>query len=52
MKFVALGVSPEIVMIVEDQDARFFTHSFTEEIRRGEPADSAADHDQVIGLAG
>src|SRR5690606_32029867 len=48
-EFVALGVTAEIVVIIEDQDAGIrLLHSV--EIGRRKPADAGADHDEVILL--
>ena len=49
-KFVALGVSAEIVVVLEDQDARRRAVGFAVEPRRGQSADAAADHDQIVIL--
>ena len=48
---VALGVAAEIVVVVEDQDARAGPRGAVE-VRRRQAADAAADDDQVVGLAG
>ena len=47
--FVAFGVAAEIVMVFDDQDARFGSRRAIE-MRRREAADPAADDDQVIGI--
>ena len=44
-KFVSLGVSAEVVVIVENQDARFRASVLAMEIRGGEPADASANDD-------
>src|SRR5262249_27100183 len=51
-ELVALGVTAEIVVIVEHEDARLRPHSTAVEPCGREPADAAADHDQVITLFG
>ncbi len=48
LELVALGVAAEVVMIVEHQNARVRARGLPKEIRGSEPADAAADHDQVI----
>ncbi|MCZ7641810.1 MAG: hypothetical protein M5U33_02365 [Pseudorhodoplanes sp.] len=48
-EFIALGVAAEIVMIVEDEDARL-RMALAVEIGRRKPADAAADHDKVVAL--
>ena len=49
-KFVALGVSAEIVVIVEDQDAGIGAGALAIQIGRGEAAQAAAHDDEVIAL--
>ena len=48
-KFVALGMAAEIVVIVEDEDARRRVGAAVEPGRR-QPADPAADHHEVVAL--
>jgi len=43
-------VTAEIIVIVEDQDARGGTRLGPIEIGRGEPADAATDDDQIVIL--
>ncbi len=50
-EFIALGVTADIVVVVEDQNARGLV-SGAVEVRRREPADAAADDDQIVILAG
>src|SRR4029077_19550505 len=52
LKLVAFGVSAEIVVVIENQDSCVLAGLFSEEVCGREPADAAADHDEVIGLAG
>src|SRR5262249_8800902 len=49
-ELVALGVAAEIVMVVEDQNARVLARHATVEPRRGKAAAAAADHDEVVAL--
>src|SRR4029077_4035082 len=49
-KFVALGVAAEVVVIVENENAGLRTDRATIEPCRGEAADAAADHDQIVSL--
>jgi hypothetical protein len=49
-EFVALGVAAEIVVIVENENAGLRTDRATIEPCRGEAADAAADHDQIVSL--
>src|SRR5215831_4644072 len=51
-ELVAFGVAAEIVMVVEDQDASAGPRLCPVEIGGGEPADPAADHDQIVALSG
>ena len=51
-KFVALGVSAEVVVIIENEDARFVAGRLAVEMRGRQSADAAADDDQVVGFAG
>ena len=45
LKLVALGVSAEVVVVVEDEHPGAPTEVLDKEVRRGEPADTAAnDH--------
>ena len=45
-------MSAEVVVVVEDQNARVFAGRLAVEVRRGQTADAAADDDQVVSLAG
>ena len=49
-ELVARGVTAEVVVVVEEQDTRVVARLLAEEVRRGEPADAAAHHDQIIRL--
>ena len=51
-EFIAFGVSAEIVVIVEDQDARIAAGALQEVIRRAQAADAAAGDHQIVGLVG
>jgi len=51
-KFVAFGMAAEIVMIVQDENARTFPCASAKEISGRETAEAAADNDEVIVLAG
>ena len=51
-EFVALGVSAEVVVVFEDEDARVRAGVLAIEMRGGEAADAAADDDEVVGFAG
>ena len=44
-------MAAEVVVIVEDENARRRSGGLAEEPRRGEPADACADDDQVVALA-
>ena len=52
VKFVALGVTAEVIMIVEDEHLAIGTERLAEEVRRRKSGDSAADDNEVIALAG
>ncbi len=52
MKLVALGVSAEVVVVVDHQHTRFFACALAEKVCRRQAADSASDHDQVVGFTG
>src|SRR5207253_2543063 len=49
-ELVALGVAAEIVVVVEDEDARVVPGRAAVEPGRGEPADAAADNDEIVAL--
>ena len=51
-ELVALGVAPEVVVVVENEDARAGAGRSQEEPGGGESAQPPADHHQVIALAG
>ncbi len=51
-EFVAAGVSTEVVVIIEDENARLRAGGFAIEVSGGESADASADDDQIVGLAG
>ena len=48
-EFVPLGVAAKIVVIVENQDTGGWLGTMVEP-RRRKPTDTAADHDEVVGL--
>ena len=50
VKFVALGVAAEVVVIVEDQYPRLRAVALAVKVRGREPADTAANHDEVVSL--
>ncbi len=50
MKLVSLGVSAEIIVVIQNQDSGLGADGFAEEVRRGKPTDAAADDHQVIGF--
>ena len=50
MEFVALGMAAEIVVVVEDQDPGPVAVQLAVEVRRRQPAEAAADHDQVVAF--
>ena len=50
-KFVALGVPAEIIVVLENQDARFVARGLAEIVRRGQSAEPSADDDQIVGFA-
>src|SRR5262249_504010 len=43
-------VTAEVVVIIEEQDARTVARLLAEEVRGGEPTDAAAHHDQIVCL--
>ena len=51
LKLIALRVSAEVIVVLEDEDARRLAGSLMEEARGREAADAAAHHDQVVGFA-
>ena len=51
-EFVALGVSAEVVVIVENEDASLGSRCPPIEVRRSEPADTTADYDEIVGFPG
>ena len=50
-EFVALGVSAEVIVVLENQDARFVAGGLAEIVRRGQSAEASADDDQIVGFA-
>src|SRR5258707_4464756 len=52
VEFVAFGVTAEIVVIVENEDAALRVGLCTVEVRGGKAAQARADDDQVVFLAG
>jgi len=48
VKFVASGVTAEIVVVVEEQHARIGAVQLAVEMRCSQPADAGADHHQVV----
>ncbi len=52
MEFVALGVTAEIIVIVEQKDAAAAAALRAVEMRGGKPADAGADDDEIVALAG
>src|SRR5438067_4805544 len=52
MKLVPLGVTSEIVVIIEDENAAPVSSRFPVEMRRSQPADSTPDDNKVVFLAG
>src|ERR1700744_969764 len=48
VKLVALGMTSEVVVILQNENARRFSCLFAEEICGGQPADSASNDDQII----
>src|SRR5882762_679406 len=51
VEFIAFGMTAEIVVIVENEDAAVCL-SCAVEVRGGEAADASTDDDQVVFLAG
>ena len=51
-ELVAPRVAAEVVVIVEDEDARGWTGGLAKVPGGGQPADAGADDDQVVALAG
>jgi hypothetical protein len=52
LKFVALGVSTEIVVIVENENFRLSTGPLAKAVRSGKATDTATNNDQVVAFAG
>src|SRR5271163_3446999 len=51
-ELIAFGMAAEVVVIFDDQYFDIGSGTFAEEVRGGEPADTAADYDQIVTLAG
>ena len=51
MKFISLCVAAEVVVILENENAGRGPNTLSKEMGRGQAADSATDHDQVVFLA-
>src|SRR5713226_62042 len=52
LKLIALGVPAEVVMIIQNQNARLWTRALAVKVRRRQPADSGSHHHQIVGLTG
>src|ERR1700680_867510 len=52
VEFVAFGVTPEIVVIVENEDAALCLGMRPVKVRGGETADASPDDDEVVFLPG
>src|SRR5215471_17168942 len=50
-ELIACGVPAEVVVVVEEQDARIVASLLAEEVRGGESTDATTHHDQIIHLA-
>ena len=51
MKFVALGMAAEIIVVVEDQDALRLAQRSPPEMRCGQSGNAATHHHQIIVFA-
>ena len=51
LKFVALGVPAEVVMIIEDQDARARARLLAIEVGCRQTTDTAPHHYKIVGFA-
>src|SRR4029077_9709982 len=51
LELVALGVSPEVIVIVENKNAGRGPPQLAEKVRSGKSADASAHNHQVISLA-
>src|SRR6266481_2019751 len=49
-EFVALGVSAEVIVIVEDQNANIFSCALAKKISGRQPADTSANNHDVVAL--
>ena len=49
-ELVALGMAAEIIVVVEDENARLRTCGAAKEPGRGHPADPATDHDEIVAF--
>src|SRR6266852_2408293 len=49
-EFVALGMAAKIIVIVENQNARFVSSLLAIKIRRGKTADTASHDDQIVSF--
>ena len=52
VKFIALGVAAEVIMIVQHQNARIGAVPGPKEMRGRQSADTTADDDEIVGLPG
>src|SRR4029077_9550379 len=51
MKLITLGVTTEVIMILEDQDARLWAGMLAIKIRRSQSTDAAPDYNQIVSLS-
>ena len=49
-KFISLGMTSEIIMIIEDQDPSLVSHACAVKVRGGQSTDPGSDDDEVIIL--
>ena len=52
MELIAFGVSAEVVMIIEDEDAGILVGGLAEKVGSGKTTDASADDDQIESLSG
>ena len=50
-KFISFGMPAKVIVIIENQDARFGAGTLAVKISGGESADASADHDQIVVIS-
>src|SRR5262249_1302608 len=49
-KLIAFGVTAEVIVVVENEDVRFWPGVLAVEVGGGKSADSSSDDDEIVGF--